>query len=126
MRRAVFFYLAQTTDARTTGIEEITMNGNFDGWRPDLMGPGSGQMWGTLVFKVADATGKPTGEVWEGTWTGTRTVTGDVAQSVIKAVAHGTGGTIEGLKANWEVTLDPTSGVGVIEGRILAPPGKAR
>ena len=115
-RGAKFYYIVQTTDPRLAGLEEVTMNGNFESWRADLFGPGSGQMWGTLVLRVtAD-------EVWEGTWTGTRTVTGNVAVSSIHAVAHGSGGRVEGLTANWQVTLDPGANVGVCQGRILAPP----
>ena len=116
IRGAKFYYIVGSTDPRFAGLEEVTMNGNFEGWRSDLFGPGSGQMWGTLVLRVtAD-------EVWEGTWTGTRTVTGNVAVSSIQAVAHGSGGRLEGLTANWQVTLDPGASVGVCQGRILAPP----
>ena len=124
IRGAKFYYAAQTGDPRVTGLEEVTMNGNFDGWRADLLGPGSGQMWGTIHFTVGVFAGTPptftpTGGTWDGTWTGTRTVTGNTAESVIHAVAHGSGGKVEGLQADWHVILDPGAGVGVMNGRIL-------
>ena len=124
IRGAVFPYILVTDDPRLTGAEEVTMNGNFDGWKGEI-GPGSGEMWGTLRIVVMEGT--PTEGIWEGVWTGTRTVNADnTVQSVIHAVAHGTEGSVEGLQANWNVTLDPVSNVGVCQGRILAPPRKGR
>jgi hypothetical protein len=127
IRGLKFPYFVLTNDPRLYGYEEVTMDGNFDGWVPDLMGPGSGHMWGTIRIEVMAGSPQswtPTGEIWEGTWTGTRTVTDGVAQSIIQAVAHGTGGSIEGLQAKWNVVLNPTTGEGQCEGRILAPGGK--
>ena len=61
-------------------------------------------MWGTLVLRVtAD-------EVWEGTLKGTRTVTEDGVVSSFHDVAHGSGGRMAGLQANWHVTLNPVRG----------------
>ncbi len=129
IRGAKFPYIMASTDSRVYGVEEVVMNGNFDGWRTDLMAPGSGQMWGTLTFKVMNGTPQgwtPTGEVWEGSWTGTRKVGENGVQSTIDAVAHGSGGRIEGLQAKWHVILDPTANVGTCQGQILAPPGKTK
>ncbi len=122
-------YIVQTNDTRFQGSEEVTTNGNFDSWRPDLFGPGSGQMWGTANIQVMagdppDWT--PTGETWELVWTGTRTVSGNNVRSVIRVVAHGSGGRIEGLQAKYTVTLDPVANVGVVQGRILTPSRKVQ
>ncbi|MBZ5621204.1 MAG: hypothetical protein LAQ69_21120 [Acidobacteriia bacterium] len=133
IRGAKFPYFVTATDARITGVAYVTMNGNFDGWIPQLMSPGSGQMWGALQLVVGvknqDGTFTATGGVWEGSWTGTRTVTRTndgkyVVQSSISNVAFGTVGRITGLKAMWDTTLDPQSGLGVDRGRILDPGGK--
>ncbi len=126
IRGVNFPYLVLTDDSRMTGLEEATTNCNFDGW-VDGVGPGSGQMWGTIRLEVMEGSfpdWTPTGEVWEGTWTGSRTVTEGVTQSVSEFVAHGTGGSIEGLQAKWTVVLNPTTGEEKCEGRILAPGGK--
>ncbi len=123
IRGVDFLYFVLTDDPRMTGLEEATTNCNFDGW-VEGVGPGSGQMWGTIRLEVIGSSGAPTGEVWEGTWTGTRTVTDGVMQSVSKFVAHGTGGDIEGLQAKWTVVLNPTTGEEECEGGILAPGGK--
>jgi hypothetical protein len=77
-------------------------------------------MWGTFRLVV-------TGGVWEGTLTGTRTASAvDCgAQSIFRVVAHGSGG-VEGLKAEWDVIVNPRAlpgeVSGVAKGRILAPP----
>lgn len=119
IRGAKFPYIVQTTDSRFTGVEEVVMNGNFEGWRDNCWDPGSGQMWGTMRLV------NPEGGVWEETWTGTRTVgEGCNVQSMIRAVAHGSGIGVEGLKAEYDAILDPSTGLGVVNGRILAPGGK--
>jgi hypothetical protein len=115
-------YIVQTDDPRLRGVQEVVVNGNFDGWR--TIDPGSGVMWGTLRFVVKDASGTATGEVWEGTLTGTRTVSEDGVVSSFQDVAHGSGGRVEGLQAKWNVTLNPLTGEAVCRGRILAPGGK--
>ena len=124
IRGAKFYYAAQTGDQRVNGLEEVTMNGNFDGWRADLSGPGSGRMWGTIHLTVMTGTPPnwtPTGDTWDGTWTGVRTVTASTAESINHAVAYGSGPRLEGLQADWHVTLDPGASVGEISGRILDP-----
>ncbi len=127
-RDGQFQYHFQTTDDRLTGTMLLTSaNGNYDGWIPDLPpfgGPGSGQMWGTMRVVV---NGGSADGVWEGSWTGTRTVTltetGDY-QVVITThnVLFGTEGSVEGLKAEFNGTADPSVG-GEYHGWILAPPG---
>ncbi len=114
----------QSSDDRITGLIELTMNGNTDGWRPDLMGPGSGQLWGTLRIEVV-AGGVKTGEVWEGSWTGTRTVRETGYRTTSHDVVHGSGGRIEGLSAEIDTIDDPAAGLDTAWGRILAPPGKS-
>jgi hypothetical protein len=118
-------YIVLTDDPRLWGLQEVVVNGNFDGWR--TTDPGSGNMWGTLRFQVMNGTPPgwtPTGEVWEGTFTGARTITGDEVVSSFQDVAHGSGGKVEGLQAKWHVTLNPVTGAGECAGRILAPGGK--
>jgi hypothetical protein len=124
LRDAQFLYHLQSTDDRLTGtMQLLSANGNYDGWRPDLPpppgSPGSGQMWGTIRVTVD---GHPD-EVWEGTWTGTRTVTGQVVVITTHVLLFGTGGRIQGLKAEYRGTADPLKG-GTYQGWILAPPGK--
>lgn len=116
-------YYVQTTDPRIAGAQEIVLNGNFDGWRDATGDPGSGHMWGTIRLELQD-NGVKTGEVWEGTVNGTRTVTANAVESTFHDVAHGSGGELEGLQADWQVTLNPISGVGECKGRILDPGGK--
>ncbi len=115
----------ESTDDRITGFIELTMNGNLDGWRDDLMAPGSGLMWGTMRLEVVDADRNRTGEVWEGTWTGTRTVRETGYRTTSHDVLHGSGGRIEGLMAEFDTIDDPEAGVDTAWGRILAPPGKS-
>jgi len=117
------WYLASSDD-RMTGFLEITMNGNTDGWRTDLNGPGSGQLWGTHRLEVA-ANGNKTGEVWEGTWTGNRTVRETGYRTTSHNVLHGSGGRIEGLKVEFDTIDDPEAGLDSASGWILAPPGKS-
>lgn len=120
-RNGKFQYHFESSDPRMTGLMELTSaNGNYEGWRPDLMGPGSGQMWGTMRLTVQ---GHPE-EVWEGTWTGTRTVTGNEVVITTHNVLFGTGGRIQGMKAQFTGTADPAVG-GEYKGWILAPPGKS-
>jgi hypothetical protein len=116
-------YIVQTTDERLAGAQDIMINANFDGWRPATGDPGSGHMWGTIRLELVK-NGAKTGEVWEGTTNGTREVTDDVVRSFFHDVAHGSGGRLEGLQADWHVTLNPVSGVGECQGRILNPGGK--
>ncbi len=118
-RDGKFLYRFETSDDRLTGLMELTSaNGNYDGWRVDLFGPGSGQMWGTMRVEVE---GKG---VWEGTWTGTRTVTENAVVITTHNVLFGTEGSVEGLKAEFNGTADPMTG-GEYHGWILAPPGKS-
>ncbi len=123
-RDGQFLYHYESSDDRITGtMELLSANGNYDGWRPDFPpppgAPGSGQMWGPMRVTVD---GHP-GEIWEGTWTGTRTVTGQTAVITTHQVLFGTGGRIQGLKAEFSGTADPFVG-GTYQGWILAPPGK--
>lgn len=122
-----FPHILRTGESRLNGSQVVTVNGNFDGFL-GAIGPGSGEMWGTAVITVREGdplNGRPTGEIWEEVWTGSRTVTGDRVQEVIDAVAHGSGGRIEGLQAKWTLILDPVRNVGVVQGRILGPGGKS-
>ncbi len=123
-RGVKFLWYLQSTDDRITGFLELTMNGNTDGWRQDLTGPGSGQIWGTHRLGVV-ANGIRTGEVWEGTWTGTRTVRETGCRTTSHNVLHGSGGRIEGLTAEFDTIDDPEAGLDTAWGRILAPPGKS-
>ena len=116
-------YYVQSADPRITGAQDLVINGNFDGWRAATVGGGSGHMWGTIRLELQNG-GVKTGEVWEGTVNGTRTVSGDTVQSTFHDVAHGSGGRLEGLQADWHVTLNPISGLGECQGRILDPGGK--
>ncbi len=78
-------------------------------------------MWGTMRLTV-DGHSE---EVWEGTWTGTRTVNGTAVMITTHNVLFGTGGAIDGLKAEFTGVADPAVG-GQYQGWILAPPGKAK
>ncbi len=126
-RDGEFLYGFKTSDPRLTGTMLLTSaNGNYDGWIPDISGPGSGQMWGTMRVEVK-VDGKD--GVWEGTWTGTRTVTRtETGAYQVVIITHnvlfGTEGSIEGLKAEFNGTADPMVG-GEYHGWILAPPGKS-
>ncbi|MBI4908538.1 MAG: hypothetical protein HY820_33270 [Acidobacteria bacterium] len=111
------YYLHSSVDRITGAMELTSANGNYDGWRPDLQSPGSGQMWGTIRVNVE---GFPN-EVWEGTWNGTRTVTGNAVVITTHVVLFGAGGRIQGMKAEFRGTADPLVG-GTYEGWILAPP----
>lgn len=62
-------------------------------------------------------------EVWEVTRNGTRTVTGNQAVITTQNVLFGTGGRMQGLKAEFTGTADPFTG-GSNQGWILAPHGK--
>jgi hypothetical protein len=122
IRDSKFAYYLHSDDERMTGPMELTSaNGNYDGWRPDLQSPGSGQMWGTMRVTVEGHSD----EVWEGIWTGTRTVTGTVVVITTHEVLFGTGGRIRGLIAEYTGTADPLVG-GAYQGWILAPPGKTK
>ncbi len=123
-RGVKFPWYLLSTDDRMTGFLEVTMNGNTDGWRIDLMSPGSGPLWGTHRLEVA-VNGIKTGEVWEGTWTGNRTVRETGYRTTSHNVLHGSGGRIEGLKAELDAIDDPEAGVDSASGWILAPPGKS-
>ena len=122
-RDGKFLYHLDASDPRMIGSMELTANGNFDGWREDLFGPGSGQMWGTMRVAV-EVAGVPTGDVWEGIWTGTRTVSETGVVITTHNVLFGTEGSIEGLKAEFSGTADPNVG-GSFQGWILAPRGKS-
>lgn len=117
VRGAVFRYIVNASDPRVSGDRFVVVNGNFDGWT--IFGPGSGPMWGTQRLEVAG------GGVWEGTWTGKRNVTVNNFQVSIRGEAHGTGGSIEGLKLDSQVAfslVSPPLG----RGRIIQPGGKDR
>jgi hypothetical protein len=115
IRGAVFAYIVNASDPRVSGKRFVVVNGNFDGWT--IFGPGSGPMWGTTRLEVAG------GGVWEGTWTGKRTVTGDNFFVSIRGEAHGTGGSVEGLKLDSKSAFGLTSPP-VSTGRIIQPAGK--
>lgn len=115
VRGVVFQNSVIATDARMTGKYVITFNANTDGWT--AWGPGSGPLWGTVRVEVAE------GGFWEGNYTGRREVTASGASSALHMVAHGTGGSIEGLKAEWDIS-SPHNAPSTLTGRILAPGGK--
>jgi len=124
-RGVKFPWYLQSTDDRVTGFMELTLNANTEGWRADLMGPGSGQLWGTARLEVVGTDGNRTGEVWEGTLTGTRTVRETGYRTTSRCVLHGRAGRIEGLVAELDTINDPEAGLDTAWGRILAPPGKS-
>ncbi|MCX6626114.1 MAG: hypothetical protein NTW28_00595 [Candidatus Solibacter sp.] len=120
-------YHVQATDSRFTGEQVVVVNGDFEGWRE--VDPASGVMWGTLRLEVTGKglgpiQGIKTGEVWEGAFTGTRMITAGVVRSSFHDVAYGSGGRVEGMHADWHVSLNPVTGVGECQGRILAPAGQ--
>ncbi len=117
VRDLVFSFNVQSTDPRFTGKFVNVFNGNTDGWTlGPPAGPGSGPIWGTLRLEVSPD------EVWEGIWTGKRKVTATGAISTIHAIAHGTGGRIEGLQAEFDILALHTSPQ-QYTGRILEPGG---
>lgn len=131
-RNGKFQYRLQATDERMAGLLELTSaNGNYDGWRSDLLpapgAPGSGSMWGTIrltVMKGTDpATWTPTGQVWDGIWSGTRTVTEQGAVITTHNVLFGSEGSVLGAKSEFRGTADPFAG-GSYVGWILVPPDK--
>jgi hypothetical protein len=118
VRGMVFAHTVDLNDNRVKGILTVTMNANTDGWTP--AGPGSGPMWGAVRLEAEG------GAVWEGTWTGSRTVTAAAgATAEVRGVLHGTSGTVEGLKAEFEIAfLGPDAFHGTCTGRILSPGAK--
>ena len=100
IRNVVFPYVLQATDPRMEGNETVIVNANWDGWTQ--FGPGSGPMWGTLVLQGSAGP-------WEGVWTGQRVVRADGGHSHIRVIAFGTNGTVEGMKADWEIAYTPAS-----------------
>jgi hypothetical protein len=77
-------------------------------------------MWGTISLEVAP------GEVWEGTFAGKREITPDGPSSSMRAELHGSGGAIQGLKAQYQVVFPPPGtpvADGLITGRIIEPGG---
>ena len=109
IRGLVFQYRQETDDPRTTGVLTIVVNANLDQW------PGSGPFWGTGRLEVDD------GGVWEGNWTGERALTTELT----RAVMHGSGGAIQGLKSEALMTLTSKApAVYSVTGTILQPGGK--
>jgi hypothetical protein len=123
VRGMVYTFNITATDGRVTGKFTNVFNANTDGWTPAGSpggpGPGSGQLWGTSRLEITD------GGVWEGTWTGEREVTSVGAFSSVRAVMHGSGGSIQGLKSEWEISI-PHKMPLTFTGRILVPGGKSR
>ncbi len=110
VRNVVFPYVLQTNDPRIEGNETVFVNANWDGWTE--FGPGSGPMWGTLVVQGSAG-------VWEGAWAGQRSVKRDGGHSQIRVIAFGTEGSVEGLKAKWDLVYTPASPAGRTSGRII-------
>ena len=110
-RGVVLEFDQEATDPRATGRLSVVVNGNFDRW------PGaSGPFWGSFRQEVAQ------GGVWEGTWTGERTPTAET----LRAVGHGSGGSVDGLKN--EEQLSRSTALAIfprysVTGRILQPGG---
>ena len=117
VRGNVARYAVTATDPRLTGTAAVTMNLNGDGWRPT--GPGSGPLWGPISLEVSK------GEVWEGFQSGSRTASpeGEV-HFASHIVMHGTGGRIQGLKAEFDVVSSGPNYAATASGWILAPAGK--
>ncbi len=110
IRGVVMKYRTQGSEPRTTGWLYLTVNANLDHW------PGAGPMWGTARLEVDQ------GGIWEIVWTGERQMPGETA----RAVGHGIGGIVEGLKYEQQTSLVPGSNppTYTVTGTILQPAGK--
>lgn len=111
IRGVVIKYYEQTSDPRTTGWLYVTINANLDQW------PGTGPFWGTGRLEVAP------GVVWEGIWTGKRVLN---TSETLHAVLQGSGGIVEGLKSESDISLLLGSSpvTYTVTGTILQPAGK--
>ena len=100
----------ESSDPRTDGIGEATINGN---WDSDFSGP----MWGTNCLEVdADQDGVMDG-VWEGTWTGYQGAAGE--ESFIRNhVLHGVSGSVEGLKLKASIVFPADGSPSTVTGEI--------
>lgn len=105
-------YSTTTTDPRVSGIDTVSLSGNF-AFAPPPVGL-TGQLWGPFHIENADG-------YWDGTSTGIRDENGFV---FVRAVGHGGGG-YEGLKLTMTVTRltpDPQGSM-TLAGEILDPGG---
>ncbi len=98
-------FLEDTSDPRTTGVNHGTFNAN-------IHADGTMSAWGTFRLELPD------GSVWEGVWEGKLAKDGIFSYS---AVAHGSGGSVEGLQLLWDGVFSPTSPTGTSKARILSP-----
>jgi hypothetical protein len=96
----------ETNDPRTTGMNIVTSNMNWDANH-------SGPFWGTFHLESADMDG-----YWDGTFTGHMPADGSCAE--ITSVGLG-GGAFEGLQ--YRLTLVGCGDSSTIEGEILDPHG---
>ena len=111
IRGVVMKYYQQTSDPRTTGWLYLTINANLDQW------PGTGPIWGTARLEVDQ------GGIWEAIWTGERVL---ATSETARAVGHGSGGIVEGLKYEQQssLVLGSTPPTYNVTGTILQPAGK--
>jgi hypothetical protein len=110
IRGIVQSFAATVSDPRVTGLDTVTINGNFKLVAPPVSF--MGQMWGT--FRISNGDG-----YWEGTWTGVRAENGFSYMTV-----RGEGyGEYEGMKIFMDVerlSPDPTQPE-ILNGYILEP-----
>lgn len=81
-----------------TAVDEFNMNGFAHS-------PGDAKIWGRLWITQTD------GGVWEGSWTG-KMIGG---QQIVKAVAKGTGGSIDGKKLRMSLIQQPMSSPSIFD-----------